>query len=131
MLVDAPVRFHGNRSVIGQLVLHYFSISFDQKNHRVRFARRERTPITFESPSKYGLVFQTVRRRLKVTDVIPGSPAARRGIVTGNTILRINRWLASDYDAQELRTLMEESTDVALLVERDGVALLVTLDADW
>lgn len=130
LLVEPPVRFHGNRSVIGQLVLHYFSITFDQKNHRVRFTRRDRAPITFESPSKYGLVFQTVRGRMKVKDVIPGSPAARRGIVAGDPIVRINRWLASDYDAQELRTLMEESTDVVLLVKRDGFPLLVTLDAD-
>ncbi len=130
LLVEPPVRFHGNRPVMGQVILHHFSVTFDQKNRRVRFTRRARGPIIFETPSKFGLVLETLMQGVNIKDVMPGSPAARIGLTVRDKILRINGWPAADYDAHELRTLLHESTNIVLHVDREGFPLLLSLDAE-
>lgn len=130
LLVEPPVRFHGNRPVLGQTVLHHFSVTFDQKNRRVRFTRRARGPVIFESPSKFGLVLETLIHGVNIKDVMPGSPAARIGMTVRDKIIRINGWPAADYDAHELRALLQKSTNIVLHLERDGFTLLLSLDVE-
>lgn len=129
MLVEPPVRFRGSSSLVGQNVLHFFSVTFDQKNHRVRFRRADNSLITFDSASKFGLVFERFEGRVKLKDVVPGSPAARVGLRVGEIVLKIEGRRAYEYDAYELRKLQQESTVILMTVGNWRLPMLVRLEA--
>jgi hypothetical protein len=129
-LVEPPVTFRSGGSSVGQRILRHFSLTIDQRNHRLRFVRPGRGPITFDPPSKFGLVFENKRGLVIVTLVVPGSPASRRAVKPGDIVLEIEGRTAREYEVLELRELLQVSSIITLKLDRDGFPLLIVLDAE-
>jgi len=128
-LVEPPIRFYKDRAAIGQAVLHYFAIAIDQRNRRIRLARTETTPLTFEEASKFGMVIEHVAGAFKVNRVAPGSPAARAGVQIGDRITSMEGRGSYEYNTVALRTLMRESSVIHFTVQRGDASLLFRLAA--
>ena len=95
-------------------------------------------PVSAQSPQRrdhaaLGVFLKQERDGVSVTEVLPGSPAERAGIVTGDEIRSIgdDRILTARDLTDEMATLAP-GTHVDLTIRRDGRRQIVTVDlADW
>lgn len=128
--VEPPTRFHDQQSAIGQLALYHFSVTLDQKNRRVRFSRKHGSYITFGGHSKFGLIVERRGKTLRITHIVPGTPACRRGLRVGDILTGVNRQYSESYDEQALQRVFDESDRLLLHVTREGHHLLFKIDAE-
>ncbi len=55
-----------------------------------------------------------------VTDVIPGTPAARLDIRRGDRLIAVDGQAVEDYAPGALRQLVEDQNELALVLDRGG-----------
>ncbi len=127
---EPPVFFLGTDSAMGHRILKHFAVTFDQKHHRVRFARAGDEPVRFGPEPGFGLIVGQRRNRLVIKHVIPGSPADRIALRAGDKILEVNSKPASDYDQGSLTRILASTNIITMKVVRDGVPLLIRLEKD-
>lgn len=126
-LVQPPVRFEGDTALLGQLVLYHFAFTVDAKNHRIRFRNEDGGPISFESQPKYGFVVEKRAKGLVVTNIVPGTTAARGGLVPGDVVVEVDgRHMFSE---AALHQALRTSDDALFKLERGGLPLLMRLDS--
>ena len=107
----------GELSVLGGGLLRYFTVTFDQEHDQVTFYRDTSDPIVIPGVRTTGLSVRKGTAYWRVVGVVPGSPADRAEIETGDLITRINgepvaRWVAGRY---EQRVASSESLTVTFL----------------
>ncbi len=90
-------------SVLGGGLLKHFTVTFDQEHERVTFFRDPDGPIAIPAIRTTGLSVRKGPAYWRVVGVVPGSPADRAEIETGDLITRINgepvaRWGGGRYE---------------------------------
>lgn len=130
LLLEPLVHFRGPESALGHKVLRNFSITFDQKNDRVRFLRDSTEPIDFLPPPKFGVYISFRQRVPYVQRVTPGSVASKLPIYPGDRILAIDGKRAHRFNAVTLRQYLETHDSIVLKLDNDGHPLLVPLRVD-
>ena len=133
-LVQPPVHFLAGdpqrASYAGQRILQHFALTFDQVNHRVRFARESNRDVRFGSRQpKFGFVLTYRGNRLQVLDVVPGSPAHDSPVKQGDIIRWVDSRKVSDFEADELAAWIEKVDIITVSLERGKLTLHVTLPA--
>lgn len=128
--VEPPTRFQDQQSAIGQLALYHFSMTLDQKNRRVRFLRQQDAYITFGGHSKFGMSVERRGKTLRITQIVPGTPACRRGLQVGDILEGINRQYSESYDEQSLQRVFDSADRLLLHVTREGHHLIYKIDAE-
>jgi predicted aspartyl protease len=115
-IVDIGV---GNTPVIGAAYLRQFVVTIDQRNRRVRFVRREITPI--KTPSIVGTGFFVDLQTGVLIAIVPGSGAARAGLRIGDRLTAIESIPFDTYrDKMSGKPLRVDA--VSLTYERDDEA---------
>ncbi len=106
--------------ILGMEVLSKFTVTLDQSHRRVRFSRS--TSVVEPPPPvvAHGITVTFTPASLRVVAVVPGSPAAKLGMVAGDIIVSANgrataNWTPADWAAVEL-----SASEATLVVERDG-----------
>lgn len=89
-------------SVLGGGLLRHFTVTFDQEHDRVTFYREGAGAIAIPGVRSTGLSVRREPAYWRVVGVVPGSPADRAEVETGDLITRINgepvgRWGAMRY----------------------------------
>ncbi len=127
--VALPVDFQKGGSVIGQKMLRNFAVTLDQKNHRVRFARKGDDLIRLSPPPRLGIELKRRGSYLKVVNVHPDSPVADSVIDTGNKITGFEGRPVSDYTDEAITSILRTADVVVFTVDRSGFPLLVPVRA--
>lgn len=76
--------------LLGGQVLKHFSVTFDQRNRRVRLRRAGRAPIEIPPLSDTGAILRPRPEGLQVITVLKGSPADAAGLRAGDFIVRVD-----------------------------------------
>ena len=134
-LVQPPVHFLAGdpqrASYAGQRILQHFALTFDQVNHRVRFAREGNKEVRFgPMQPKFGFVLAYYGNRLQVLDVVPGSSAHESPVKQGDIIRWVDSRKVSDFEADELAAWIEDVDIITVSLERGKLTLHVTLP-EW
>jgi hypothetical protein len=133
-LLQPPVHFLAGDSqrapYAGQRILQHFALTFDQVNHRVRFARASNSEVRFgPRQPKFGFVLSYHGNRLQVLDVVPGSSAHQSPVKKGDIIRWVDSRKVSDFEADELAAWIEKVDVITVSLERGRLTLHVTLPA--
>lgn len=131
-LFQAPVRFlaadSGSAPRLGHRVLQHFTLTLDQKNHRVRFRRQDADTVTFGvAQPKYGVIFYRYGRYLKVKQVVADSPAGRSPLKVGNKIEWVDGRKPNDFGPGELEAFIDKAEAITFSVKHGQHILHVTL----
>lgn len=126
----APFEFKEGASTIGWKILRHFAVTFDPRNHRVRFVRQTEWPMNFSFSPKFGLELASDGNAMVVVSVFPDSPIDRSVIKVGIKIVEIEGRPARDYTQGALRSLMDRRTAILFMVESSGFRLLVPVRAE-
>jgi hypothetical protein len=113
---------------LGNQILGRFHLTFDIPENKIYLTKN----ILFSAPFDCNLAGLQVERAadksLFVYNVIPGSPAAKAGIVTGDKILTVNKTPCSELSQDDFTTRLEKKgKKVAVLLERSGEKLSVNM----
>lgn len=129
-LVDKPVVSLRKVPVglVGVEVLKNFRITFDTKAGRVRFDRTSRDPIVIEPVRTTGAGFRKREHAWLVGDVVPGSPAAKAGIVLGDSLVAIDGIPVAELDYNSFKELERTRDSLVLEFEREGQRIQLTVD---
>ena len=125
----APFELKAGPPSIGGMILRNFAVTFDQKNHRVRFSRSDRSPIKFSFLPKYGVEFELRGRHQVIVAVFPDSPVDESYLKVGHKIKTIDRRPARQYTPDALRALMDRSDSLGFTVETMGASLMLSVRA--
>ncbi|MHC4948222.1 MAG: aspartyl protease family protein [Planctomycetota bacterium] len=115
--------------LVGQDVLAPFTVTFDAKHARVRFARADAPLATpLESPPYHGLgtACRPTGDALEVVRLFGGSPAGAAGVRVGDRIVAIDGTPVADNGCERL-VRPNGPDDMTLLVERDGERRVVAV----
>ncbi len=107
----------GRDPIIGGDYLRHFAITLDQRNGRVRFTRKDITPIRV--PSIYGPGYYVERQSGKVIAVLPRSGAARAGLKVGDRLSSIDGMPYARFRDLREHIVLQQNT-VSLIYERNG-----------
>lgn len=130
-----------SNNLAGQEVLRDFIITFDQVNHRVRFARPDGSAVDapIEFPSMHGTGFAAAPRddRLIVRRVFEGTPAQSAGLLVDDDILAIDGTPIAERGCEHLEYKPPSgggggggSESVELQIVRAGEPLTITIETD-
>ncbi|HXA14204.1 MAG TPA: aspartyl protease family protein [Opitutaceae bacterium] len=116
-------------SSLGGAMLKNFTVTFDQRRNQATFYRESSAPILTPSRRSAGLSFDKNRVYWRITNIVPGSPAAAAGIQAGDLCTRINGELIASWNLRRyeeltgsaksitftfLRGTLEQDTSVAV-----------------
>lgn len=88
---DAPVVFVSKRErLVGWHVLHNFTLTFDQRTHRIRMVPVSDAPVRMPSYVGNGLGVRSLPEGLEVVAVFPGTSAAAAGLRKNDLIVAID-----------------------------------------
>jgi hypothetical protein len=126
-----PVRFHRKDSAIGYELLRQFAVTIDSKNRRIRFARASEEPLAFPpSTPKFGVIFLRSGNELRIHKIMPDSRAAKLPLKEGDFIVDLNGKDPQTFDDRALRAVLQQRDHIVVKVNRNGMPLLVPLDAE-
>ncbi len=128
-LKSVPVSFKDDRYALGLGVLKHFAVSFDQKNRRIEFTRKDDSPIEVTPPPPFGVELMRQANSLRVVGVFPDSPIAKSVVRVGNLIVELEGRPASSYTDEAIRTMLFESEMIVFTVSYSGAPLLVPVRA--
>ncbi|MCP4246660.1 MAG: PDZ domain-containing protein [bacterium] len=77
-------------SILGSRVLQEFTLTFDQKNKRLRFARDSKEPIVPPPYRVAGFLLQQEDPGFEVWGLMSGSPAEKAGLKNGDVVVEID-----------------------------------------
>jgi hypothetical protein len=109
----------GDTAVIGAQALAHFAVTFDQRRGVVRFTRTETDPIRSPRVRTPGLGLEWGPRGPVVTDIIPGTPAARLDIQQGDRLLAVDGQAVEALPHGALERMVEKS-ELVLVLDRGG-----------
>jgi hypothetical protein len=109
----------GDTSVIGAQALAHFAVTFDQRRGVVRLARTETDPIRSPRVRSPGLGLTWEPGGPVVTDIIPGTPAARLDIQQGDRLLAVDGQAVEGLPHDAFEEMMEKS-ELVLVLDRGG-----------
>jgi hypothetical protein len=99
-------------SSLGGGILKNFTVTFDQEHNQVTFQRDTFNPIAPEPRRSAGLSFTKMPAYWRVASVVPGSPAAKAGIQTGDLVTRINGEPVAKWDIRRYELLVSAVTTI-------------------
>jgi predicted aspartyl protease len=105
----------GKDIVLGAAYLKNFAITIDQRNSRVRFTRKDVTPI--HVPSIVGPGFYVDLETARILVVVPNSGAARAGLQVGDQLVMIEGVPFMQYRRMSMPVALEPGL-VSLVYER-------------
>jgi hypothetical protein len=115
----ADIDVAGEELILGATYLRHFSITFDQRNGRVRLARRQADPI--RTPSIRGTGYYVHPVDASIIAIVPASGADRAGLWIGDKLLAIDGVPMSTYRiVGDLPRARED--EVVVTYERGGKA---------
>jgi C-terminal processing protease CtpA/Prc len=98
-------------TLIGSRIIENFTVTLDQKNSRVRFAREDTSPIVLPPYRLVGFRLQREEEGFVVWGVMTGSPAERAGIKNGDVVTIINgKPVAEVYGLPAWDQLLQDDT---------------------
>jgi hypothetical protein len=123
-----PAILLGQNGMIGNDILQKFTVIFDYDGERIFLQSGEKYTETFEA-NMAGLLYVTrPDHKLRVYEVIQGSPASESGIEKEDLIVEVNgREIGKFENAQLLKLFLQEGASVTLTVERDSQRFTRTL----
>jgi hypothetical protein len=101
-------------SAIGGGILKDFTVTFDQLHGEATFYRDSGDPITTPGILGTGLSFGKTPAYWRVVGVVPGSPADRAGIETGDLVTRIDGDPVSKWGFHRYEAMLANDHDVTL-----------------
>ncbi len=115
--------------VLGSGFLRHFAITFDQRNGRVRFARKAEGAIEEQPRYRVGVAFAQAPgvQGLIAAEVFPGSAGEKAGLRKDDLVVKINGHPALEVPASELRNLFGSPAPIQLTIERAGKSLELEL----
>jgi len=122
------VQIYGTETWLGYDLLQYFSITFDQKNQRLRFTRSDSSPIVFPPLCYAGFGALPGDGGREVEYVLPQSPAQRAGLRTGDLITAVNGKPAGAYDNPAWWALFEKPRRLSIVLNRGEETITVSVD---
>ncbi|MSU50738.1 MAG: hypothetical protein EXS37_16900 [Opitutus sp.] len=99
-------------SAIGGGLLRHFSVSFDQLRDRVTFFRDSREAVTTPARRSAGVSFGKTPAYWRIAGVVPGSPAAKVEVQTGDLVTRINGELVARWDLRRYEELVATAAEI-------------------
>lgn len=117
-LVTPTIVVGDSVDLVGARVLRHFSVTYDQKNRRVRFERAADKPIEFPEVREIGWALRPRKRGLEVLRVFDGLGASRAGVQSGDLVLAIDGTDVYERDLCDHEP--EDRSSVQVKVERDG-----------
>lgn len=112
---------------LGYDVLRHFSLTFDQRNHRVRLDRAEAGAIATAPQYRAGLILEPGDEKMTVREVVAGSAAEKAGVRAGDRLVSVNGRAAETFTPMELRKTMTAPKPVRLVLKRGGESVPVEL----
>jgi S1-C subfamily serine protease len=109
----------GDTAVMGAQALAHFAATFDQRRRVLRLARTETDPIRSPRVRTAGLGLTWEPRGPVVTDIIPGTPAARLDIQQGDRLLAVDGQAVEGLSHGAFEQMVEKS-ELVLVLDRDG-----------
>jgi hypothetical protein len=101
-------------SAIGGGILRNFTVTFDPVHGKATFYRDSGDPITTPGLRGTGLSFGKTPAYWRVVGVVPGSPADRAGIETGDLVTRIDGDPVSKWSFHRFEEMLAADRDVEL-----------------
>jgi hypothetical protein len=101
-------------SAIGGGILRNFTVTLDQMHGEATFYRDSGDPITTPGLMGTGISFGKTPAYWRVVGVVPGSPADREGIETGDLVTRINGDPVSKWGFHRYEAMVATARDVEL-----------------
>lgn len=111
-VVEPVTEISDELSAIGGGILRNFTVTFDQRRGEVTFYRDSGDAVTTPGLAGTGLSFGKTPAYWRVAGVVPGSPAARAGIETGDLVTRINGDPVSKWGFHRFEELIASAHDV-------------------
>jgi len=111
------------RGNVGSEFLEHFTLTFDQANRRVRFARDGEDTITMRPRYRVGVMMADGTEGLIVQGTVPDSPGERAGFVDGDRLLRINGATIAELPPGELGRVFGRPEPIRIVVRRDSEEL--------
>jgi hypothetical protein len=115
--------------IMGIHALSAFSVTLDQRTHRVRFTRREPVIAAPGPLHGHGLVVAYGGKYLQVADVLPGTWTAASALAPGDLILRVNGRSTVGFAPSDWEPLASGADPINLVVEHAGKMRVVVLQA--
>jgi S1-C subfamily serine protease len=108
-------------SSLGSAMLKNFTVTFDQRRNQVTFYRESSAPILTPSRRSAGLSFDHTPVYWRITNVVPGSPAEKAGIQTGDLCTRIDGEPIAGWNLQRYEELTASAKAVTFTFLRGTV----------
>jgi hypothetical protein len=115
------------RANMGGQLLQEFSLTFDQHNQTVRFARNEPGPIKERPRYRVGVMMVPGAEGFDVEGVVPGSPAEKAGLKPGDRITQVNGQSLEKLGRGGMSKIFHTPEPIKLTVDRDGEQHEVTV----
>jgi hypothetical protein len=106
--------------LVGGRALEHFAVAFDQRNHRVKFSRPDRSPIVPPAMRTLGFRPRRAEQGFIVWNLIPGSPAEAAGLKEGDLIISLNDRDAGEFNAASAWDALLEAQKVRVRYQRSG-----------
>ncbi len=126
-LLGLPISYTEERPSFGYELLKMFTLTFDQKNHRVRWTRAGPDTISLFPHSRFGVVFVRHMTDLTIAYIIPGSPASRSPLKAGDRIKEFETKPSQSRSDEFVRRKLQESETVLMKVEKYGMDMMIVL----
>jgi len=115
-----PIEFAGifPRANLGGQFLRHFVVTFDQRNHRVRFTRPSDEPLHPAARRRIGVAFAPSPEGLKVMMVVAGGAGENAGLREGDLVVAIDGEPAGAIGQGELRERLGGAEPLTMHVRR-------------
>jgi hypothetical protein len=115
LAVSAPIsEVTDDLSALGGGLLKNFTVTFDQDAGRVTFDRNSPDPVAIPAVRSAGLSFSRTPAYWRVAGVVPGSPADRGGVASGDLVTKIDGQPVSRWDKARYDGLLQGAGEVRL-----------------
>jgi len=115
-------------SSLGGGILSHFTITSDQQHNEAFFQGDAADSLRVPAMRGTGLSFRKTPAYWKVVGVVPGSPAARAGVRTGDLVSRVNGEPVSSWDPSRYEPLVAKSGQIEYTFIEGGIERARSVD---